>query len=376
MTISMKQNSVGKEILVPFLDLKVPAVERAEFLHAIDKIFESGRILNGPEIDTFEKDVAAYCGATEAVGVGSGTAALYVALRCLGVGPGDEVIMPALSFVGTANAVASVGALPIFVDVRDDLLIDPNAVRVACTSRTRAIMPVHFSGAICDMNEISKITSQYGITLIEDAAPAFGATYRGRKAGSFGEFGCISMNPMKPLGAIGEAGIVLTNNSDTAQQLRHLRYHGMVNKNISTDVSLNARLDSIQASILSIRLRKHDANLARRAEIAAQYSEKLSGCVQVPRHNSHVRSAWYTYSIICDKRDELFEFLNNSGIECKIYHNQLMPEHPAHLTSIEAFPVGQSIVRKILCLPMHEKLSCEQVDLVIKHVLDFYGLSQ
>ena len=376
MIIPTKQKPPKTEILVPFLDLQVPAVERAEFLQAIDRIFESGRILNGPEIDNFEEDVAAYCGTVEAVGVGSGTAALYVALKCLEVGPSDEVIVPALSFIGTANAVASVGALPVFVDVRDDLLIDPHAARAACTSRTRAIMPVHFSGAICDMDEISKLTSHYGIALIEDAAPAFGATYRGRKAGSFGEFGCISMNPMKTLGALGEAGVVLTNNSDTAQRLRNLRYHGIVDKSISMDVSLNARLDSIQAAMLSIRLRKHDANLARRNEIATNYSEKLSDLVQVPRHNSHAQPAWYTYSILCDQRDELFEFLNNSGIECKLYHNQLMPEHPAHLTSIEAFPVARSIARKILCLPLHEKLSCEQVDLVIKHVQDFYGVAQ
>jgi dTDP-4-amino-4,6-dideoxygalactose transaminase len=358
---------------VRFLDLSIEEAERRRYLAVIDKILTSGMILNGPEVGDFEREVAAYCGANFAIGCGSGTAALYLALKCLHIGPGDEVILPALSFVGTANAVAAVGAKPVFVDIRRDMLIDPDKVEEAITPRTKAIMPVHFNGAVCDMDALTAISARRGIPIVEDAAPAFGAVYRGRKAGTFGPLGCFSMNPMKVLGGIGEAGIVTAETEELASRLNELRYHGMRNKEVCIDVSLNARLDTIQAAVLSIRLQSIEASLKRRAEIAQRYAAHLSNVVEVPRVPDDSRSAWYSYAILCERRDALAKALTDQGIECKIYHPTLMPEHPAHAGDVSRLPVGRSVVDQILCLPIYEKFSDAGVDRVSEAIVGFYG---
>ena len=358
---------------VRFLDLSVGEAERRRYLAAIDKIQTSGMILNGPEVGDFEREVAAYCGANFAVGCGSGTAALYLALKCMHIGPGDEVILPALSFVGTANAVTAVGAKPVFVDIRRDMLIDPDKVEEAITPRTKAIMPVHFNGTVCDMDALRAISERRAIPIVEDAAPAFGAVYRGRKAGTFGPVGCFSMNPMKVLGGIGEAGIVIAETEALAERLNELRYHGMRNKEVCIDVSLNARLDTIQAAVLSIRLQSIEANLKRRAEIAQRYAAHLSNVVEVPRVPADSRSAWYSYAILCDRRDALAKALLSQGIECKIYHPTLMPDHPAHAGDVSHLSIGRGVVDQILCLPVYEKFSDADVDRVSEAVVSFYG---
>jgi dTDP-4-amino-4,6-dideoxygalactose transaminase len=359
---------------VRFLNLSVGESERKQYLAAIDKILAGGMILNGPEVETFEREVAAFCGANFAVGCGSGTAALYLALKCLHAGPGDEVVLPALSFVGTANAIAAVGAKPVFVDIRDDMLIDPARVEEAITPHTKAIMPVHFNGMIGDMAALAAIAARHNIPIVEDAAPAFGAIRQGRKAGTFGPLGCFSMNPMKVLGGIGEGGIVIAETEALAERLRELRYHGMRNKEVCIDVSLNARLDTIQAAVLSIRLRGIDANLTRRDEVARRYAAHLSNVVEVPRVPEGDRHAWYCYAILCDRRNALAAALTEQGIECKIYHPMLMPSHPAHGNGdLSHLPVGCDVVDRILCLPIHEKISDAEVDRVAEAVTRFYG---
>ena len=348
---------MGADGSVRFLDLSVDAAERREYLAAIDKVLAHGMIVNGPEVETFEREVAGYCGARFAVGCGSGTAALYLALKALQIGPGDEVILPALSFVGSANAVAAVGARPVFVDIRRDYLIDPSLVEAAITPRTKAIMPVHFTGNLCDMDALLAVAARQGIPVVEDAAPAFGATDAGRKAGTFGTLGCFSMNPMKVLGGIGEAGAVVTGSEKLAERLRELRYHGMRNKELCVDISLNARLDTVQAAVLSRRLRALAPQLKRRETIARRYSARLCHLVEVPAVADGVRPVWYSYAILCEDRDALAAQLQHQGIECKVYHPLLMPSHPAHGGKAEAFPIGQHVVDRILCLPIHHKLT-------------------
>jgi dTDP-4-amino-4,6-dideoxygalactose transaminase len=364
-----------RQKLIRFLDLSVDASARRQYLAAIDAVLATGLILNGPEVEAFEKQVGAYCGTPYAVGVGSGTAALYLALKALRIGPGDDIVLPALSFVGTANAVAAVGARPVFVDIRKDLLMDTAAIEAAITPRTRAIMPVHFTGNVCDMDALSAITERQSLALIEDAAPAFGATYREQKAGTFGVLGCFSMNPMKVLGAIGEAGMIVTGSESLYSRLRDLRYHGMRDKDRCLDVSLNARLDTVQAAILSIRLKMLRVNLDRRQAIAQRYAAHLSNIVAIPGIAPHVRPAWYHYTILCDRRDELANALQAQGIETRIYHSRLMPGHPAHASDLQAYPVGCAVVEKILCLPMHEKLRDDEVDRVAEAIVGFYGSS-
>jgi dTDP-4-amino-4,6-dideoxygalactose transaminase len=359
--------------VVRFLDLSVPEATRRLYVDAIERILATGIILNGPEVETFERQLADYCGTEHAVGVGSGTCALYLALRCLRIGPGDDVIVPALSFVGTANAIATVGARPVFVDVLSDMLVDPAAIEAAISSRTRAIMPVHFTGNVCEMDALVKISERHGIPIVEDAAAAFGASYRGRKAGTFGPLGCFSMNPMKILGAIGEAGAVVVQSDSLLPRLRDLRYHGVQNKDICVDVSLNARLDTIQASILSMRLREIEGTLRRRQSIAERYAAHLFNSVHVPKPAAHIRHAWYTYTILCDRRDDLARELESAQIECRVQHPRLMPAHPPHAGDLQQFPMGQSLVKRLLCIPMHEKLTDAQVDRVAETIVRFYG---
>jgi dTDP-4-amino-4,6-dideoxygalactose transaminase len=361
--------------LVRFMDLSVDAAARQKYLAAIDAVLTSGLLVNGPEVARFERQVADYCGALDAVGVGSGTAALYLALKCLDIGPGDEVILPALSFVGTANAVAAVGAHPVFVDIGPDLLIDPAAVEPAITSRTRAIMPVHFTGNVCDMDALLAISEEQSIPILEDAAPAFGAVYRDRKAGTFGPLGCFSANPMKVLAGIGEAGFVIVQSAPHAARLRELRYHGMRNKELCTEVSLNERLDTIQAAILSARLEAIEKNLSRREAIARRYAMHLSNIVETPKVRPCVRHAWYHYPILCDRRDELGAALAAENIESRVYHPKLMSDHPVHAHEAERFPVGRRAVDRILCLPMHERLQDEDVDRVSEVIARFYAKS-
>ncbi len=211
--------------------------------------------------------------------VSSGTAALFLALRSLNIGAGDEVILPALSFVGSASGVRLTGAKPVFVDIGEDMLIDPAAAERAITARTKAIMPVHFTGAMCRMAELEAIARKRGVMLVEDAAPAFGAMRDGRKAGSFGPVGCLSMNPMKILNALGEAGLVLCHDAKTRQALEELRYHGMVNKEFCRDITFNGRMDTIQAAVLLQRLSRIEDAIARRRAVAADYARGLGDLV-------------------------------------------------------------------------------------------------
>ena len=359
--------------LVRFINLSVDDAERREYLKVIDQVLASGQFLNSSECERFETGVAKYCDAAYAVGVASGTAALYLALKCLRIGPGDEVIMPALSFVGTANAVAAVGATPVFVDIRNDLLIDPSAIESAITKNTKAIMPVQFTGNIGDMDAIGSIARRHSIPIVEDAAPAFGATYRGKKAGTFGILGCFSMNPMKVLGAVGEAGAILTQSEQMREKLMELRYHGIKGKEICLDVSTNGRLDAIQSAVLSIRLRSHEERLERRRHIAERYASRLSNIVELPKVNAEVRPAWYHYTILCDCRDDLMKALENDKIESRIYHSRLMPAHPPFASDLDRFKIGRAIVDRILCLPMHEKLRDDEVDRVADSISRFYG---
>jgi dTDP-4-amino-4,6-dideoxygalactose transaminase len=359
---------------VPFLDLRVEsAEERGAYLAAIDRILQHGRILNGPELTRFEEAVAQYCGTPYAVGVSSGTAAVFLAVRSLGIGAGDEVILPALSFVGSASAVALTGAKPVFVDIGEDMLIDPAAAERAITARTKAIMPVQFTGAMCRMAELEAIARKRGVTLIEDAAPAFGAMRDGRKAGSFGPVGALSMNPMKVLNALGEAGVVLCHDAKMRQNLEELRYHGMVNKEFCRAVTFNGRMDTIQAAVLLQRLSRIEDALARRRAVAAAYARGLAEFVQVPPEPGGTRNVYYTYTVQTPQRDALKTALDGQGIETKIYHAQLMPEHPVYAGAAQgSFPVGREVVRRVLCLPIHEKMPQAQVDYVIAAVRRFF----
>lgn len=360
---------------VPFLDLRVTdSDERSELLEAVAGVFDHGRMIMGPEMGELERRIAERTGRRYAVAAGSGTDALFMALSAAEIGPGDEVITTSLSWIATANAVAVAGAKPVFADINDDLNIDPESVRSLITDRTKAILPVHYTGKMCRMDELTAIAQENGLLLIEDAAQAFDAKYGGRIAGSFGDLACFSMNAMKVFAACGEAGIIVTDREDLRDRLEALRYNGTVNREECIEPSLNCRMDTLQAAILLKRLERVDGLIRRRRENARFYNERLSGFVDCPVEDEGCYDVYYTYTIRAQKRDQLKEYLEAKGIETKIQHPILMPQQPAYRGKTAArFENARKLVERILCIPSSEKLSREGLEYTADHIRKFYG---
>ncbi|MEM7167098.1 MAG: DegT/DnrJ/EryC1/StrS family aminotransferase [Planctomycetota bacterium] len=363
---------------VPFLDLRVQdPTARKRLLTAIDRVLQHGRLVLGPEVDAFEAAIAERIGCRHAVGVGSGSGALYLALRALEIGPGDEVVTTAMSWVATANAITLTGATPVFADVDDDLNLDAASVAELVTDRTRALLPVHYNGRLCDMDALLQIARKHDLTVIEDAAQAFGASdAAGRQAGSIGRLGCFSMNPMKVLAACGEAGCVVTNDAQLAERLVSLRYNGLHEREDCRNPSVNGRLDTIQAAILNERLTTIDDELAQRRQLAQLYDhglQQVSGVIATPRQDTSEQHAYYTYTIRAAQRDALQQSLAAQGIETKIRHPLLMPAQQAYCkTARGAWPRAARRVEEILSLPMHCGLSRDDVAVVIAAIDNFY----
>lgn len=360
---------------IPFLDLRVESdAERKELLSAIEQVLVHGRFILGPEVAELEKRVAAFCGRTYAVGVGSGTDALFLSLRCLGIGPGDEVITTSLSWIATANAIALTGATPVFADIGDDLNIDPASVEALVTPRTKALIPVHFTGKMCNMEALLTIADHHGLAVVEDAAQSFGASLAGRMSGSFGVLAALSLNPMKVFASCGEAGMVLTDRADLYERMLALRYNGMIDRRECIMPSLNGRLDTIQAAILLHRLTRLEDVIEKRRMHAAQYNKMLSQVVDVPTEHPEERAVYYTYTIKADQRDELQVFLEERGVETQIQHPILMPNQPAYRGWTRGmWSNAERLLSRVLCLPVHEKLAPEDLRYISNAVLAFYG---
>lgn len=367
----------GPDLSVPYLDYRVlDDGERARYLQAIDRILETGDISLGEALTRFEAAMARYCGTAFAVGTGSGTDSLHLALKALGIGHGDQVITTCLSYIGTANAIALAGAEPVFVDIEESLQIDPKAVIRAITPGTKAIMPVHLGGQIAAMADLESIAEEHGIALIEDAAQAIGARdSAGRKAGSIGVLGCLSLNPMKVLKGFGEGGVIVTDDPLLCERLRALRdnRHAMVDGRAVP--GHNGRLDTIQAAALSIRLGYLEAVIVRRQAIAARYDEALSPLVSIPRSVPGARDVYYSYTIRTRHRDALARYLSGCGIGTRIQYETLLPQAlPYARPGVEAdFPQGVAATREVLSLPCHERLSESQQDHVIRSVQGFFA---
>ncbi|MFB0566231.1 MAG: DegT/DnrJ/EryC1/StrS family aminotransferase [Candidatus Aminicenantaceae bacterium] len=363
---------------IPYLDLSVKDVSlKNELLQAVDRVLSHGRILLGPEVEQFEKKVAEFCQKKYAVGVNSGTDALYLALRSLDVGPGDEVITTPLSWIATLNAITLCGANPVFVDIKEDLNINADLIDEVITPKTKAILPVHFTGKLCNMDKITQIAKRRDVVVVEDAAQAFGAHLNGAMAGSFGLVNSLSMNPMKVFCAYGEAGAIVTDDEKLYQKLLSLRYAGTINKENCHYPSLNGRLDTIQAAMLLVNFKYLQNKIERRREIAEYYSESLNDVVIWPRAEKGYYHIYYTYTIITEKRDELKEYLQSCGIETKIHHPILMPYHTAY-TGLPKFnlPVAEKLVNCILSIPNHENLMHEEREYITTCIRRFYGFAR
>lgn len=366
---------------VPFFDLRVTdSALRKELLDSVEGVLKHGRILFGPEVAEFEEKVAQAAGTKFALGCSSGSSALYLAMRCLDIGPGDEVITTPLTWIITGNAILECGATPVFVDIREDFNIDPEAIEEAITRKTKAVVPVHFTGLMCEMDRICEIAKKHDIYVIEDAAQAFGAEYRHQKAGSFSTIAIFSMNSMKVLGGYGETGAALTDSEDLYEKLKMLRYTGTksdpakIITNEAIYVSLNHKIDTVQAAMLLVMMKHLPERMIRRNEIAMRYNKALSNLVICPAFKEGNIHVLYTYAIQAEKRDQLMEHLNVNGIETKIYHKPLVTDAPVFQQyRRKDTPNARRVLSRFLSIPAHEKLSNEQVDFVIEKIKEFYS---
>ena len=315
----------------------------------------------GEELELFERNFAEYCGTTYAVGVGSGTEALHLACLALGLGHGDEVIIPAMTFVATALGVSMTGATPVLVDVRpEDALIDPARVEAAITPRTKAIIPVHLYGQCADMAAIGAIAAKHSLKVIEDAAQAHGATYGATRSGALGNIGCFSFYPAKNLGAYGDGGAVTTASRELADRVRMLRNCGSVIKYHHQELGLNSRLDTLQAAILRVKLRNLDNwNTARRT-IARCYDEVLTGVSGIDRTQYAPGGVYHLYVVRVGERDRVAEKLNAQGIAASIHYPTALHELEAYRGlgyAQGAFPVAEDWARRCLSLPIYPELT-------------------
>jgi len=334
-----------------------------------------GDFILGETVTQFEAEFARRCQQTHAIGVSDGTGALYLCLRGIGVGVGDEVITTPMSWVATGNAILALGATPVFVDVADDFNIDPAAIEAAITPRTKAVLPVHFYGRMARMDAIMGVARRHSLAVVEDAAQAFGADLDGRPAGSFGDAGAFSLNPMKPLAAIGEAGAIVTPHADLAERIHSLRYLGTINRETCVDPTLNFKIDTLQALVLLHRMQDVGRIIAARNAIAQRYSDALADIVRVPANDDRGTSAFFDYTVVAEDRDRLEQALLADGIEVKVRHRLLLTQQPGYPPLDCSVPRAEALVQGILSLPIHEKITDDDVDIVVEGIRRFYGVS-
>lgn len=358
-------------VRVPFLNLRAQHDPiRAELLAAFAEVIDANAFAGGPYVASFEQDFAAFCGTSHAIGVGNGTEALWLALLAMGVGPGDEVITVSATFMATAEAITYCGAKPVFVDINEEThTLDPAQIENAITPRTKAIIPVHLYGQMADMDPIMDIAQRHKLWVIEDACQAHGAEYKGRKAGSIGHAGCFSFYPGKNLGALGEAGAVVTNDSALAEEIRTFRDHGQKTKYHHSRIGWNGRMDGLQGAALRIKLR-HLArgNAARRAH-AAHYDQLLENAngIVVPRVAADRVSVFHLYVVRVSNRDRVLSDLAQRGIACGIHYPKpvhLQEAYASLAVKPGALPVTERCAAEILSLPMFPELTREQLALV------------
>lgn len=361
-------------VSIPFVDLKAQFQSlRGELMDAIESSIESMQLFLGPNVHAFEREFATYCETADAIGVGSGTDALILALRACDIGPGDEVITVSHTFIATTEAIVILGARPVFVDVDPVTYnLDPDKIEAAITPRTKAILPVHLYGQPAEMGPILEIARQRGLRVVEDACQAHGARYMGKRTGGFGDAAAFSFYMGKNLGAYGEGGAVVTNSAEIAEKIRLYRNHGSETKYMHSVMGVNARLDEIQAAVLRVKLRHLDEwNRARRAH-AASYRAAFAGSrVRAPIEADWAEHVYHLFVVQVDDRDRLMQQLGEAGIATGIHYPQ-----PVHLQEAArqygrgegSLPVTERIAKHIVSLPMYAELTAVQIERVVSEV--------
>jgi dTDP-4-amino-4,6-dideoxygalactose transaminase len=346
---------------VPIAD---PAAEYRELQGEIDaavrRVLASGRYILGPEGQALERELAEYVGAPHAIGVASGTDALHLALRAAGIGPGDEVVLPAFTFVATAEAVSYVGATPVFADIdAETFCIEPRSLENSLTPRSRAVIAVHLYGQTAPLAQIAEVCRERRLVLIEDCAQSLGADEGGRRAGAWGDFGCFSFYPTKNLAAAGDAGMVTAREAQAAERIRTLRHHGSRQSYLHEVLGYNSRLDEIQAAILRVKLAHLERFNAARTQAARLYTELLAGSeLALPKAHGRGRHVWHQYTVKSARRDALRAALSDSGVASMIYYPVPLHRQPlyAQQSGGLALPATEEAARTVLSLPMYAQL--------------------
>jgi len=364
---------------VPFLDLgHLHQPIRKQLDAAYNRVMDSGWFIMGPELEAFESEFASYCEVKHCIGVGNGLEALHLLLRAHGIGPGDEVIVPSNTFIATWLAVTECGATPVAVEPSIETHnIDPDRIVSAITKRTRAIMPVHLYGQPADMDPINSIAAKYGLVVIEDAAQAQGARYKGRRVGSLGHSAATSFYPGKNLGALGDGGAILTNDDAIADKVKQLRNYGSKVKYQHDMLGYNSRLDEMQAAFLRVKLSCLDQWNDQRRAIAASYTELLANTdIVLPHVPSYAEPVWHLYVVRCKQREELKSYLETQGV-ATVIHYPLAP-HQQNCYSeyaAEDLPLAELLANEVLSLPMSPLLDAIQVSYVAENIIGFVASS-
>jgi dTDP-4-amino-4,6-dideoxygalactose transaminase len=370
------------------MDAKLPLVDlraqhtaiAAEVEAAVQKVMANADFILGADVAAFEEEFARYCGTKHAVGLDSGMSALELGMRAMGIGPGDEVITPAGSFIASSSAISFTGAKPVWVDVDPQTYnLNPSGIEAAITERTKAIMPVHLYGQPADMDRVQEVAARHGLPVIEDACQSHGARYNGRRTGSLGAFGAFSFYPSKNLGAYGDAGALTTNDSDLADRVRMMRNYGQRAKYEHVYLAWNRRLDTMQAAVLRVKLPHLDTWNESRRRLASLYGELLAGCaVGLPHSSPDVEHVYHLYVIEADDRDQLQADLAARGIATGIHYPL-----PIHLqeayrgAGFEAgsFPVSETAAKRVLSLPMYPEMTEQDVRRVAGAVRELVSAS-
>jgi dTDP-4-amino-4,6-dideoxygalactose transaminase len=363
---------------VPFVDLKKqydsikPAIDSA-----IQQVINETAFIGGSHLKGFEKAFAAAYGVKHCIGCANGTDAIYIIMRMLGIGPGDEVITSACSWISTSETIGQTGAAPVFVDIDDFFTIDPKKIEARITSRTKAIIPVHLYGQVADIETIAAICKKHDLYLIEDCAQSHFSQYKDRNAGTWGIAGTLSFYPGKNLGAYGDAGAIITNDDTLAEKCRMYANHGALVKHQHQIEGINSRLDSLQAAILNVKLPHLDDWTEQRIANAGIYTEYLKNisCIKTPAVRPHSRHTWHLYVIRAERRDELATWLKEHGIETALHYPTPLPFLPAYKhigAKRDDFPVSATCQGQILSLPMYPELSREAIQYIAQCVSEFY----
>ena len=366
------------ELKVPFIDLQQRfAEEREELLACVERILSQGHLVMTQEVVDFEKRITEFTGAKHCVSCANGTDALMLGLWALGIGKGDEVITTPISFVASTGSIAHVGAIPVYADVREDQNIDPAEIEKKITPRTKAIMPVHWSGRIADMDAVMAIAKKHKLFVIEDAAQSMGAYYKGKHGGTFGDVGTFSAHPLKNLNAIGDGGFLVTDNDEVAKKIKLYRNHGLQDRDTCIMYGVNSRLDSLNAEVLTFRLSRLAGVIERRQRNVNLYRERIKAKeVVIPPDQPYEMNSYVMMITQAERRDQLQAYLTQRGIQSLVYYATALHLHKAAARygyGRGDFPKAEHQADRVLALPHHQYLTEDQITYVAESINAFYG---